>query len=179
MVRGMLRVRLGIGLGLGSGRLFSGWFFPRNISLYCIQFLKWNALSLYFYSKNSFSKNIYYVIHLIFKKGINNIFPSQKSFLLLSSNTRASFANKPIKFCRRKPNTWRHIFVVVVYVLLSWFSYTTAFFCCRSFLQIQRAVEPDSFSMSSHIFQTVNLLWEVSLRADHTIDMCSQQPHSL
>ena len=68
----------------------------------CIQFLKWNVLSLYFYSKNSFSKNIHYVMHLIFKNGINNIFPSQTSFLLL---THASFANKPIKFCLCKPNT--------------------------------------------------------------------------
>ena len=50
----------------------------------CIQFLKWNALSLYFYLKNSFSKNIHYAIHLIFKNGINNIFPFQTSFLLLS-----------------------------------------------------------------------------------------------
>ena len=55
------------------------------------------------------------------------MFPSQTSFLLLSSNTQASFANKPIKFCLRKPNTWRHIFAVVVYVLPSKFSYTTAF----------------------------------------------------
>ena len=44
-----------------------------------------------------------------------------------------------MKFCRRKPNTWRHIFAVVVYVLPSKFSYTTAFFCCWSFFQIQRA----------------------------------------
>ena len=36
----------------------------------CIQFLKWNALSLYFYSKNSFSKNIHYVIHVVFKNEI-------------------------------------------------------------------------------------------------------------
>ena len=84
----------------------------------CIQFLKWNAPSLYFYSKNSFSKNIHYVIHLIFKDGINNIFPSQTSFLLLSSDTHASFANKPIKFCRCKPNTWQHIFAVVLYVII-------------------------------------------------------------
>ena len=41
--------------------------------------------------------------------------------------------NRPIKFCRRKPNTWRHILAVVVYVLPSQFTYTTAFFCCRSF----------------------------------------------
>ena len=98
----------------------------------CIQFLKWNALS-YFYSKNSFSKNIHYIIHLIFKNGINNIFPSQTSFLLLSSDTHASFANKPIKYCLRKPNTWRHIFAVVVYVLPSKFSYTTAFFLLSVF----------------------------------------------
>ena len=71
----------------------------------CIQFLKWNALSLYFYLKNSLPKNIHYIIHLIFKNGINNIFPSQTSFLLLSSNTHASFANKPNKFCLRKPST--------------------------------------------------------------------------
>ena len=60
--------------------------------------LKWNALSSYFYSKNSFSKNIHYVTHLIFKNGINNIFSSQTSFLLLSSDMHASFTNKPIKF---------------------------------------------------------------------------------
>ena len=46
-------------------------------------------------------KNIQYVIHLIFKNGINNIFSSQTSFLLISSDTHASFASKPIKFCRR------------------------------------------------------------------------------
>ena len=63
-----------------------------------------------------------------YKNGINNIFSSQTSFLLVSSDTHASFTNKPIKFCRRKPNTWRHIFAVVVYVLPSKFSYTTAFF---------------------------------------------------
>ena len=56
--------------------------------------LKWNALSLYFYSENSFSKNIHKVIHLIFKNGINNIFPSQISFLLVSSETHTSLANK-------------------------------------------------------------------------------------
>ena len=37
----------------------------------CIQFLKWSALSLHFYSKNSFSKNIHYVMHLFFKNGKN------------------------------------------------------------------------------------------------------------
>ena len=83
----------------------------------CIQFLKWNALSLHFYSKNSFSKNIHYVMHLIFKNGINNIFPSQTSFLLL---THASFANKPIKFCLCKPNTnfCRHslCFAVIIFI---------------------------------------------------------------
>ena len=105
----------------------------------CIQFLKWNPLSLYFYSKNSFSKNIHYIIHLIFKNGINNIFPSQTSFLLLSSDTHASFANKPIKSCHGKPNTWQHIFAIVLYVLPSKFSYMAAFFCSRSFFQIQRA----------------------------------------
>ena len=36
-----------------------------------------------------------------------------------------------------------------------------------------RGIEPYSFGMSNHIFATVNLLWQVSLRADHTIDMCS------
>ena len=105
----------------------------------CIQFLKWNALSLHFYSKNCFSKNIHYVMHLIFKNGINNIFPSQTSSLLLSSDTHDSFVNKPIKFCHHKPNTWQHIFAVIVYVLPSSFSYMTAFFCYWSFFQIQRA----------------------------------------
>ena len=57
----------------------------------CIQLLKRNALSLHFYSKNNFSKNIHYVMHLIFKNGINNIFPSQTSSLLLSSNIRQHF----------------------------------------------------------------------------------------
>ena len=60
--------------------------------------------------------NIHYVIHLILKNGINNIFPSQTSFLLLSSVTHASFANKPIKFCCRKPNTWQHIFAVIIFI---------------------------------------------------------------
>ena len=45
------------------------------------------------------------VIHLIFKNGMNKIFPSQTTFLLLNSDTQAIFANKPIKFCSRKPNT--------------------------------------------------------------------------
>ena len=94
----------------------------------CIQFLNWNSLSLYFNSKSSFSKNIHYVLHLIFKNGINNIFPSQTSSLLLSTDTSASFANKPIQFLLYKPNTWRHIFAVIVYVLPSQFSYTTALF---------------------------------------------------
>ena len=99
---------------------FPNIFFKEHLFMSCcIQFLKWNALSLYFYLKNSFSKNIHYIIHLIFKNGINNIFPSQTSFLLLSSNTHASFANKPIKFCCCKPNTQRHIFAIVVYVLPS------------------------------------------------------------
>ena len=102
----------------------------------CIQFLKWNALSFYFYLENSFSKNI--TSYTWFSK---KMFLSQTSFLLLSSDTHASFANKPIKFCGRKPNTWWHVFVIAVYVLPSKFSYTTAFFCCRSFFQIQRAVQ--------------------------------------
>ena len=72
--------------------------------------------AVYFYSKNSFSKNIYYVIHLIFKNGINNIFSSQTSFLLVSSNTHASFANKPIKFYRHKSNTGRHFFAVIIFI---------------------------------------------------------------
>ena len=76
---------------------------------------------------SSFSKSIMSYKHLIFKNEINNIFPSQKSFLLLSSDMNASFANKPIKFCCSKPNTWRHVFVVVVYVLPSTFSSTTFF----------------------------------------------------
>ena len=55
----------------------------------CIRFLKWNALSFDFYLKNGFSKNIHYVIHLLFKNGINNIFSSQTSFLLVSNDTHA------------------------------------------------------------------------------------------
>ena len=55
---------------------------------------------IFLFEKQLFKEH--YVIHLIFKNdGINNIFPSQTSFLLLSSDTRASFANKPIKFCGR------------------------------------------------------------------------------
>ena len=61
------------------------------------QFLKWNALSFYFYSKNSFSKNIHYVIHLIFKNGINDIFYSQTSFLLVSSDTHAMPNRKTVE----------------------------------------------------------------------------------
>ena len=102
--------------------------------LCCIQFLKWNALSLYFYSKSSFSENIHYVIHLIFRNGINNIFLSQTSFLLLSSDTHTSFNNKPIKFCRRKLNTWWHIFAVELIIFIY-----DRIFCCWSFFQIQRA----------------------------------------
>ena len=50
-------------------------FLKEHLFTICsIRFLKWNALSFCFYSKNSFSKNIHYVIHLIFKNGINNIF---------------------------------------------------------------------------------------------------------
>ena len=61
------------------------------------------TVRIFLFEKQLFKK--YYIIHLIFKNGINNIFPSQTSFLLLSSDAHASFANKPIKFCRRKPNT--------------------------------------------------------------------------
>ena len=58
---------------------------------------------IFLFEKQLFKEH--YVIHLIFKNGMNNIFSSQTSFLILSSDTQASFANKPIKFCRRKPNT--------------------------------------------------------------------------
>ena len=100
---------------------------------------KMECTVLLFLFKKQLFKELY-VIHLIFKNGITNIFPSQTSFLLLSSNTHASFVNKPIKFCRRKPNTWWHVFAVVVYVLPSKFSYTTAFFCCRSFSKFRGLV---------------------------------------
>ena len=142
----------------------------------CIQFLKWNALSLYFYLKNSFSKSITSYKHLIFKNEINNIFPSQKSFLLLSSDTNASFANKPIKFCHSKPNTWRHVFVVVVYVLPSTFSYTnfllSVFFPNSEgciFILLRRVQNEGSYVYGSGLFQDGSyktvvfclwLLWE-------------------
>ena len=58
---------------------------------------------IFLFEKQLFKEH--YVIHLIFKNGMNHIFPSETSFLLLSSDTQVSFANKPIKFCRRKPNT--------------------------------------------------------------------------
>ena len=59
---------------------------------------------IFLFGKQLFKEH--YVIHLIFKNGgINIIFPSQTSFLLLRNDTHASFANKPIKFCGRKPNT--------------------------------------------------------------------------
>ena len=77
----------------------------RNSHLHHAVFNFENGMHCPYISRNSFSKNINYVIHLILKKGINNIFPSQTSFLLLSSNTHASFANKPNKFCLRKPGT--------------------------------------------------------------------------
>ena len=63
----------------------------------CIQFLRWNALPFYFYLKNSFSKNIHYVIHLIFKNGINNLFSSQTSFLLVSSDMHAMPNRKTVE----------------------------------------------------------------------------------
>ena len=96
--------------------------------------------AVYFYSKNSFSKNIYYVIHLIFKNGINNIFSSQTSFLLVSSNTHASFANKPIKFYRHKSNTGRHFFAVIIFIY-------DGIFCCRSFFQIQTAASTSAAAL--------------------------------
>ena len=107
---------------------------------------------IFLFEKQLFKEH--YVIHLIFKNGVNNTFPSQTSFLLLSSDTHASFANRPIKFCCCKPNTWRHVFANVVYVLLSKFSCTTAFFCCRSFFQIQRSVITYHLHISNHLCNT-------------------------
>ena len=98
----------------------------------CCTVFKMECTVLIFLFEKQLFKELY-VIHLIFKNEINNIFPSHKSFLLLSSDTNASFANKPIKFCCSKPNTWRHVFVVVVYVLPSTFSYTTTFFAVGIF----------------------------------------------
>ena len=53
--------------------------------------------SFYFYSKNSFSKNIHYVIHLIFENGINNAFSSRTCFLLVSSDTHAMRNKKTVE----------------------------------------------------------------------------------
>ena len=61
------------------------------------------TILIFLFEKQLFKEH--YIIHLIFKNGINNIYPSQTSFLLRSSNTHASFANKPIKSCHHKPNT--------------------------------------------------------------------------
>ena len=95
---------------------------------------------VFLFEKQLFKEH--YVIHLILKNGMNNIFFSQTSFLILSSDTQASLANKPIKFCRRKPNTWRHVSAVVVYVLPSKFSYTTAFFAVGLFSRF-RGLHPE------------------------------------
>ena len=64
----------------------------------CIRFLKWNALSFHFYSKNSFSKNIHYNIHLIFKNGIHNIFCSQIYLLLVSNDMHAMPNRKTVGY---------------------------------------------------------------------------------
>ena len=97
---------------------------------------------IFLFGKQLFKEH--YFIHFILKNGgINNIFPSQTSFLLLSSDTHASFANRPIKFCGRKPNTWPHVFVVVVYVLPSKFSYTTVFFAVGLFSKFRGLYKGD------------------------------------
>ena len=108
---------------------------------WCIQFLKWNSLSLYFYLKNSFSKNITSYIWFLKMEWITYFF-SQTSFLILSSDTQASLANKPIKFCRRKPNTWRHVSAVVVYVLPSNFHIRQHFFAVGLFSRF-RGLHPE------------------------------------
>ena len=105
---------------------------------------KMECTVLIFLFKKQFLKEHSLPHTLILRNGINNIFCSQTSFLLLSSNTHTSFANKPINFCLCKPNTGQHIFAIIVCFAIIIFIYNSIFLLLAFF------PNSDGCSLSNH-----------------------------